>query len=78
MVDARPNGAVTVTAGGETYDISQPMLIAEGKGWREIILTPACLGETGSALTFASEGEFAIDVSEITRVENAEGTDCSF
>ena len=77
-VDARPSGAVTVTAGGDTFDISQAMLVAEGKGWRDMVLTAQCLGETGGSLTFASEGEFAIDVSEITRVESAEGTECSF
>jgi beta-glucosidase len=77
-VDARPSGAVSVTAGGETFDISQAMLVAEGKGWRDMVLTAQCLGETGGSLTFASDGEFAIDVSEITRVEGAEGTVCSF
>lgn len=77
-VDARPSGTVTITAGGDAFDVSQAMLVAEGKGWRDMVLTPQCLGETGGSLAFASEGEFAMDVSEITRVENAEGTECSF
>lgn len=77
-VDARPNGSVTVAAGGEELDISQAMLVAEGKGWREMVLTSQCLGRTGDRLTFASAGEFTIDVSQITREENTDGTECSF
>jgi beta-glucosidase len=77
-VDARPNAAVTLTAGGETFDISQPMLVAEGKGWREMVLTPACLGSTGSDLTFLSSGNFVIDISEIVRVSGLDVTECSF
>ena len=54
------------------------MLVAEGKGWREMVLTKACLGETGGRLTFSSEAEFTIEISGITRDETAEGTECSF
>lgn len=77
-VDARPNGPVTITAGGETLDISDRMLVAEGKGWRDMVLTPKCLGKTGGSLTFSSAGAFKIDVSRIAREESAPGTACSF
>lgn len=77
-VNARPNAPVTVTAGGEAFDITHPMLVAEGKGWREMVLTSECLGATGGSLTFASSGAFTIQISEITREEGAEGTECSF
>jgi len=77
-VDNRPSSGVSVTAGGEAFDISQPMLVAEGKGWREMVLTRACLGETGNSLTFTSQGEFAIDISEIARTQSADEAECSF
>ena len=77
-VDARPGAAVTVSAGSEGFDITQPMQVAEGKGWREMVLTKECLGSTGASLTFASEGSFTIDISQISRLEIAEGTQCSF
>ncbi len=77
-VNARPSGTVSVRAGGDAVDISQPMLVAEGKGWREMVLTQECLGETGSALTFMSSEDFTIQISEIVRDSSAEGTECSF
>ncbi len=77
-VNTRPNGEVTVTAGGDSLDITQPLSVAEGKGWREMVLTSACLGATGDALTFTSGENFTIQISEITREETAEGTECSF
>ncbi|MEP0391870.1 MAG: glycoside hydrolase family 3 N-terminal domain-containing protein [Erythrobacter sp.] len=77
-VDTRPDGAVTVTAGGETFDLSQSMLVAEGKGWREMVLTEQCLGKTGSKLSFTSTGEFTLDISQITREQREGETQCSF
>ena len=52
--------------------------MAEGKGWREMVLTPACLGTTGRSLTFASTGAFNLQISEITRDEAAVTAECSF
>lgn len=77
-VNARPNAAVTAMAGGKALDITQGLTVAEGKGWREMVLTSACLGETGRSLTFASQGAFAIQISEITRDDSAAATECSF
>ena len=77
-VNARPNAPVTVTAGGATMDIAHPLLVSEGKGWREMVLTEQCLGSTGDRLTFESEQEFTIQISEITRENSAEGLECSF
>lgn len=78
QVTARPGAPVTVTAGGKTHDITQGMSVAEGKGWREMVLTPACLGTTGSKLTFASKGAFTLQISAITRDEAAASAECSF
>ena len=77
-VDARPNGTITIAADGEPFDISDRMLVAEGKGWRDMVLTPECLGKTGSALTFSSDAAFTIGISRIAREKSAPGTACSF
>ncbi len=78
QVTSRPAGPVTVTAGGKALDITQGLVVAEGKGWREMVLAPACLGETGGKLTFASQAPFAFQISEIVRDENAAKAECSF
>lgn len=77
-VDERPVAQVSLSAGGDAFDITQPMQVAAGKGWREMVLTPACLGKTGGSITFASAVDFTIDISQITRVESAAGAECSF
>lgn len=67
-----------MTAGGKPFNITQPLGVAEGKGWREMVLTTASLGEAGGSLTFASRGEFAIQISEITRDHGADAAERSF
>lgn len=78
QVTARPGSAVTVTAGGKTLDITQGMSVAEGKGWREMVLSAKCLGTTGERLTFASKGAFTLQISAITRDDGAAEAECSF
>jgi beta-glucosidase len=78
QVTARPGSAVTVTAGGKTLDITQGMSVAEGKGWREMVLSAKCLGTTGERLTFASKGAFTLQISAIARDDGAAEAECSF
>ena len=78
QVISRPSGAVTVTANGKPLDITQGMVVAEGKGWREMVLSQACLGETGGQLSFASKARFAFEIGAITRDQSAAQTECSF
>lgn len=78
LVSSRPAGPVTVTAGGQPLDITQGLSVAEGKGWREMVLTPACLGSAGGRLTFSSVAPFAFQISEITRDDSAATAECSF
>lgn len=77
-VSSRPAGPVTVTAGGQPVDITQGLSVAEGKGWREMVLSKACLGEAGGKLTFSSTAPFAFQISEITRSEADAAAECSF
>jgi beta-glucosidase len=78
QVTARPGSAVSVMAGGKPFDITQGLSVAEGKGWREMVLTPACLGTAGGKLTFASKGSFTLQISEIARDDSAATAECSF
>jgi beta-glucosidase len=78
QITARPTAAVTVTAGDKPLDITKSLAVAEGKGWREMVLSPACLGTAGGSLTFASKGVFTLQVSEITRDDGTEAVECSF
>ena len=78
QVASRPAGPVTVTAGGKALDITQGLSVAEGKGWREMVLSAKCLGEAGGKLTFTSEAPFAFQIGEVTRDESAANAECSF
>jgi beta-glucosidase len=78
QVSTRPGAPVTVIAGGTRLDITQGLSVAEGKGWREMVLTSACLGKAAGSLTFASQGAFTLDVSEVARDETASAAECSF
>jgi beta-glucosidase len=74
----RPKGAVTVNAGGKALDITQGLSVAAGKGWREMVLNSACLGDVGETLTFASKGKLVIEISEIARDDRTADAECSF
>lgn len=75
----RPRGAVTLKVGsGEALDITQELSVAAGKGWREMVITDACVTDLGPSLALASTGAFEINIGTIMREEFAEGTDCSF
>ncbi|MBV7258112.1 glycoside hydrolase family 3 C-terminal domain-containing protein [Erythrobacter sp. WH158] len=78
QVTQRPAGPVVLASNGSTLDISREMLVAEGKGWREMVLTPACLAGLSNALTIRSEAPFSIQISAIAREDAAEGAECSF
>ena len=78
QVNARPAAPVMVTAGGKPLDITQGLSVAEGKGWREMVLTKACLGTAGGALTFASQRSFTLEISEIARDGGAVSAECLF
>ena len=83
-VPRRPAGKVTLSFAsigedGRTIDITQEMAHAAEKGWREMTITDACAGDLeGRGLMFASAAAFTIRIAEVTRVEVAEGTQCSF
>lgn len=77
-VNSRPQGAVTVMAGGDTLDITAQMELAAGKGWREMVLTEQCLGAMKTSLSIQANGSFELQLSEIAREDLADGAQCSF
>jgi len=78
QVEKRPTAPVRLSAGGEELDLTAALSVAEGKGWREMVLTSACLGTMGGTLTIGSEGAFTLFISEITRDQTASEMPCSF
>ncbi|ANU07351.1 glycoside hydrolase family 3 protein [Paraurantiacibacter namhicola] len=77
-IDQRPSAAFTVTSGSSTLNIAQGLSIAEGKGYREMVLTKQCLADLGNMLEMKSAGPVTIRFATIERVELGEGTECSF
>lgn len=78
-VAAAPSGVVTASSGTDTAtDITEGLTIASGKGWREMVLTKACLVNLGDSLTIASDAPLRISVSKIARQQLPENTRCSF
>ena len=78
-VQTRPSAAVYVKTGAsEPMDITQQLSVAEGKGYREMILTEACMADLGPSITISSQGPFKINIGSVVREEFAEGTACSF
>jgi len=77
-LDNRPSGAVSLTSGTSTFDITQGLSIAEGKGYREMVLTASCLPDLGNTLEIDTVDPLTIRIASISRVDVAEGTECSF
>ncbi len=77
-LEARPTAAVTLTSGDSTFDITQGLSIGAGKGWREMVLTASCLPDLGNTLELDTVNPLTIRIATISRVDVAEGTECSF
>ena len=78
-VQTRPSAAVYLKVGAsEPLDVTQELSVAEGKGYREMILTDACMADLGPSLTITSQGPFKMNIGTVVREEFAQGTDCSF
>ncbi|WP_240330848.1 glycoside hydrolase family 3 protein [Sphingorhabdus sp. Alg239-R122] len=77
-IAAAPAGTVKITNGDNSADITEGLTVGAGKGWREMVLTEACLGMTGDSFTIASAAPMTIRISTIARQELPEGTQCSF
>ncbi|VVT06797.1 glycoside hydrolase family 3 protein [Erythrobacter sp. EC-HK427] len=82
-VVTRPKGAVTIMtgdAGGSMseLDVRLEFENAQGKGFREMVITDACAANLGDTLRFVSEGEITFRIAEIRREDLPDGAECSF
>ena len=75
---ASPTGPVTITVGDKVLDVTANFAVSGGKGWREMVLTGACIAEGANSLTITSEQPLSLSISGISRTQLPEGTDCSF
>lgn len=78
QVTRRPAGPVTLASNGSKLDVTQQFSVAEGKGWREMVLTEKCLAGLSNALTIRSDAPFTIQIFAIAREDAGEGAECSF
>jgi beta-glucosidase len=77
-VPQQPTGRVMVHSGGGTYDATRELAVASGKGWREMVLTRACLPQLGSNIRIESEAALVLRIDSITREELDGAASCSF
>ena len=77
-LEAAPSGPVRATSGTATTDLTTGLTLAAGKGWREMLLTPACLADAGDSLTIRTEAPLTFSLASVERVSLPEGTACSF
>ena len=74
----KPLEPVTLTIGETSIDITTQLAHAEGKDWREIIVTEKCATDLGDSITITSAGSLTINIAAIARQDMPEGTACSF
>jgi beta-glucosidase len=74
----RPLETVLIRSGDSTLDATASLAVAAGKGWREMVLTKACLPQIGNSLRIESEGTFAMRIHTIIREEMDDEMECSF
>ncbi len=77
-IDARPAEPVMLTIGQTQIDITRHLAHAEGKDWREMIVTEACAPGLGDSISITAQGTLKLRIAEIARREMPEGTACSF
>ncbi|QUL39521.1 glycoside hydrolase family 3 C-terminal domain-containing protein [Erythrobacter sp. JK5] len=73
-----PAGTVQVSGGATVTDVTSRLTVASGKGWREMVLTEACLGADADRLTISTNAPLTIAISAIARQQLPPGTQCSF
>lgn len=77
-VVTRPSGAIRLRSGDSELDVTAQFELAQAKGWREMVISEACLADVGPRLSFEAEGEVTFRISSIKREDLTEGTECSF
>lgn len=78
----RPAGAIVLRVGtGEgaaLVDLTAHFAHAQGKGWREMVITPACAAGLGTRIAFETDSDVIFRISQVRREPSPEGTPCAF
>lgn len=81
-VVSRPAAPVRLLVGtgdqASVVDLSTHFAHAHEKGWREMVITPACAPGLGQRIAFEAMGEITFRISSVQREQVPEGTPCSF
>ena len=78
-VVTRPTAPIVLRVGEDAVvDLTQPFAVAQGKGWRDMLITEQCAPGLGNRIRFETQAEVTFRIASITREDVAEGTDCSF
>ena len=81
-IAAAPNAPVLLQLGDSegrarsTVDITATLRNAADKGWREMLITPACAPGGAQGFTIVPSEELTIQISSIRREDLPEGTQC--
>jgi beta-glucosidase len=81
-VVTRPTAPITLQVGtGEgatSLDLTTHFAHAHEKGWREMVITPACAAGAGPRIAFATQGDVTFRIASVRRELLPEGTPCAF
>ncbi|MXO70952.1 glycoside hydrolase family 3 protein [Alteraurantiacibacter buctensis] len=81
-VVTRPTAPVSLQVGegaaATTLDLTSHFAHAEGKGWREMLITDACAPGLGSRLAFTTQADVTFRISRVRREQVPADTPCAF
>lgn len=78
-VTTRPAAPIALRVGNATtIDLATHFAHAEGKGWREMVITAACAPGLGQQIAFETQGDITFRISDVRREQLPEGTPCAF
>ncbi|WP_233998021.1 glycoside hydrolase family 3 protein [Erythrobacter sp. QSSC1-22B] len=77
-IDRRPTAPVVLRVGDTEIDITSQLAHAEGKDWREMIVTEQCTDGPRDSLAISSQAPLAIRIASIARQDLPDDTQCSF
>jgi beta-glucosidase len=74
----RPLEKILVRSGESAFDMTTDLSVAASKGWREMVLTKACLPDLTNEFSIESNGAFSLVIHSIIREEMETSAPCSF
>ncbi|MBX7541225.1 glycoside hydrolase family 3 protein [Qipengyuania sphaerica] len=78
-VVTRPTAPIMLRVGEDALvDLTEHFAVAQGKGWREMLVTEACAPGLGDRIRFETQGNITFRIASVVREDVAEGTACSF